>query len=100
MIIITIHLNALLDAELRRPSASGTVTPGAAPAFREFQQLIAADHVQPSPLFPDTQVVGFAPIWHVAVPDQNAAALVARLAQTPGVEAAYSKPDDALPSIP
>ena len=95
--MITINLSAALDAELR--SAKQQIGDGAN-ASREFHALLIAHGLKPVPLFPDARVAGFAPIWHLSVPDQDAQALAARLASTPGVEASYSKPQDELPSPP
>ncbi len=98
MTIITINLSPTLDAELRRPRSPSAAAGGS--AFHEFHELIAEQRLRPLPLFPDVHVIGFAPIWHVSVPEHEAATIVARLAQTSGVEAAYSKPNDELASPP
>lgn len=97
IMMITINLSAALDAELR--SGKQQIGDGAN-ASREFHALLTTHGLQPVPLFPDARVAGFAPIWHLAVSDQEAPAVAARLARMAGVDAAYSKPRDELPSPP
>ena len=95
--MITINLSAALDAELR--SGKKQIGDGT-DASREFHALLTTHGLKPVPLFPDPQVPGFAPIWHVTTPDQNAVALIEKLSRSRGVEAAYSKPSDELPGAP
>lgn len=97
LMMITINLSAALDAELR--SAKQQIGDGAN-ASREFHALLTTHGLKPVPLFPDARVAGFAPIWHLTVSEQEAQVVIARLTRTPGVDAAYGKPQDELPSPP
>ena len=95
--MITINLSETLDAQLRSErNRSGNLSQES----QEFHELLASHGLKPVPLFPDSRVSGFARIWHIAYPDKEAPALVEKLAHMRGVEAAYSKPADELPSAP
>lgn len=93
--MITINLSETLDAELR--SGKKRIS-DFAKASREFHELLTSHGMKAVPLFPDPHAPGFARIWHIACPDQEAPALIEKLAHMRGVEAAYSKPADELPS--
>lgn len=96
MATITLHLSPALDAELRRSPQPARATS----KFREFHQHLATRGLKPAPLFPDARVAGFAPIWHLAVDDQEATTAAVSLGRMQGVEACYAKPADELPSPP
>jgi hypothetical protein len=94
--VITVHLSAALDADLRKMnSASGKFTD----TSRAFRQLLATHALKPEPLFASHQQPTHAGIWHVVVPDNDTGTIVKQLLNTPGVEAAYTKPADDLPTL-
>ena len=92
--IVTIHLSALLDAELRGEKKT------AGKPSRGLRELLSSYGLKPTPLFPADQGPGNARIWHLECPADKAAALVGKLLHTRGVEAAYTKPQDDLPGPP
>ena len=95
--LVTLHLNAELDALLRgkspeqfEPSESG----------KTFQALLSEHALNPTPLFPAAADETFSGIWHVRVPERDAERIVEQVLRIPGVEAAYSKPAEGAPELP
>jgi hypothetical protein len=117
--LVTIHLSAALDAQLRRLSlhtgqktptrtrtskraGPDTVLQSQAPsdvASGALQKLIKTHALALEPLFEAPIEESFSGIWHMRVPEQDAESIVAELLRIPGVEAAYSKPEDAPPEF-
>src|SRR5262245_28952093 len=86
--LVTIHLGAALDAELRSPNKRKARSTGSS---RDFRTVLTKYGLTPKPLFSDSRDPGFEPIWHVTCPASEVAALLRELLVTPGVEGAYSK---------
>jgi hypothetical protein len=114
--LVTVHLSAELDARLRqqrlhtdsqgkagKTNASTAKHAGksqpSAVASSALQKLIAAHALAPEPLFETPLEPTFSGIWHMRVPERDADSILAELLRIPGVEAAYSKTEDALPEF-
>ena len=93
--IITIHLNAALDANCRKTDLAKGKSIDALTAFRELLDLYA---LKPEPLFVNNQPPKYPGIWHVVAPGSDTETIVQQLLNIPGVEAAYAKPVDDLPA--
>ena len=87
--MVTIHLSAVLDAELRSQSTKSS---------RELRQVFAKYKVHPKPLLPETRDSGAENIWQTSCDAASAPALVDALLHVSGVEGAYPNPEAGLPA--
>ena len=94
--IVTLHLSAVLDAELRSASAPDNAQ---APS-RALRDVVSAYGLTLKPMFPFSRDLAPARIWHLECPNNKAGEIVETLLRTQGVEGAYTKPPDDLPSLP
>ena len=94
--IVTLHLSAALDAELRSASPPDHPTESS----RAFRGIMSAYGLKPKPMFPANFDAAPARIWHLECPNNKAGEIVETLLRTQGVEGAYTKPPDDLPSPP
>lgn len=95
--IISLHLSATLDADLRRGKTEVDPPTGAA---GDFRRLLTTYGLKPEPLFSGNREAALECIWHVASPHDEAAEIIEKLLRVPGVEGAYIKPPEGLPSSP
>ena len=94
--IVTLHLSAVLDAELRSASPPDNAQ---APS-RALRDVVSAYGLTLKPMFPIGRDLAPARIWHLECLDKKAGEIVETLLRTQGVEGAYTKPPDDLPSLP
>jgi hypothetical protein len=97
---IVVVLQELTAQEIRAPSRTRDITP----ASVELQELQTAANelgVNLEPMYPEVSHPTLQPFFIIDVPDQaNAEKVIARLAKSAAVEAAYLQPDAEPPGPP
>jgi len=94
--LVTLHLSASLDAELR---GNFTGEGRSGKSNSPFSALLTSHALEPSPLFPEAINGTYSSIWHVQVPDKDAKSIVEQFLRIPGMEAAYTKPAESAPDL-
>ena len=97
MTTVVLQLSSALDRELSRHVAARGRR---ASAPKALASVLAESAGLPTPLFESAPASDDQRVWYLDMADDRAQGALHDLLATPGIEAAYLKPADALPGSP